>query len=55
MEIECAIVGGHLRPGPGETLGLDFFDPEALPGDLVPLHRIRIGDALARSATPFIR
>lgn len=40
---------------PGETLGLDFFDPGALPGDLVPLHRIRIGDALARAATPFIR
>ena len=52
---ECAILGGRLVPAPGETLGLGFFDPGALPGDLVPLHRIRIGDALARAATPFIR
>lgn len=52
---ECAIQCGSLRPAPGETLALDFFDPAALPRDLVPLHRVRIGDALARSPVPFIR
>ncbi len=52
---ECAILGGGLKPAPGETLALDFFDPAALPRDLVPLHRVRIGDALARSSIPFIR
>jgi ADP-ribose pyrophosphatase YjhB (NUDIX family) len=51
----CALRGGEPRPGPGETLALDWFPPDALPGDLVPLHRRRIDDALAERSAPFIR
>lgn len=51
----CALRGGEPRPAPGETLALDWFPPHALPGDVVPLHRRRIEDALAERPAPFIR
>jgi hypothetical protein len=38
-----------------ETLELKFWDPAALPPDLVPMHRIRIQDATADSPAAFIR
>jgi ADP-ribose pyrophosphatase YjhB (NUDIX family) len=39
-------VGGELRTQPGETIEVRFFDPQALPDDLVPLAERRIRDAL---------
>jgi ADP-ribose pyrophosphatase YjhB (NUDIX family) len=50
----CRIVAGDLQTS-DETLDLRFFDPADLPDDLVPMHRIRIQDALANSSTAFIR
>jgi ADP-ribose pyrophosphatase YjhB (NUDIX family) len=50
----CRIQGGSLRTC-AETLELGFFDPRALPEHLVPMHRVRIGDALANRAEAFIR
>ena len=50
----CRILGGTLRTC-AETLELGFFDPAALPEQLVPMHCIRIADALANRAEPFIR
>lgn len=50
----CRIVAGDLQTG-DETLDLRFFDPTDLPDDLVPMHRIRIQDALTNSPTAFIR
>ncbi len=51
----CAPRGGSLRPAPGEVLALEWFAPEALPRELVPLHRPRIQDALAGQEEPFVR
>lgn len=51
----CELRGGQARPAPGETLAVGWFVPEALPPDLVSLHRRRIEDALAGEAVPFIR
>ena len=51
----CDLQGGAPRPQPGEALDLDWFDPDGLPADLVPLHRGRIEDALADRLAPFIR
>ncbi len=50
----CRIVAGELQTG-DETLDLRFFDPPDLPDDLVPMHRIRIQDALANRPAAFIR
>jgi hypothetical protein len=50
----CQILGGTLRTC-AETLELGFFDPGGLPEHLVPMHRIRIADALANRAEAFIR
>ena len=50
----CRILGGTLQTC-DETLALKFFDPAHLPDDLVPMHRIRIQDALANRPTAFIR
>jgi ADP-ribose pyrophosphatase YjhB (NUDIX family) len=52
---QCALGGGAPRPEPGETLAVGWFAPEALPEDLVGLHRQRIVDALAGTEVPFIR
>jgi 8-oxo-dGTP pyrophosphatase MutT (NUDIX family) len=51
---ECAICGGQLATSE-ETLDLRFFSPRRLPATLLPNHRIRVRDALARGSRPFIR
>ena len=51
---ECAIVGGELTVS-SETLALDFFVPEHLPSTLLPMHHIRIRDAMLGRVEPFIR
>jgi ADP-ribose pyrophosphatase YjhB (NUDIX family) len=50
----CRILAGELQTG-DETLELRFFDPADPPDDLVPMHRIRIQDALTNSPAAFIR
>jgi ADP-ribose pyrophosphatase YjhB (NUDIX family) len=50
----CRISGGALQTCE-ETLDLQFFDPTGLPKDVLPMHRIRIDDAVADSPTAFIR
>lgn len=50
----CRIVEGTLRTC-DETLDLKFFDPADPPEDLVPMHRIRIRDAMANRPAAFIR
>jgi ADP-ribose pyrophosphatase YjhB (NUDIX family) len=51
---ECRIVGGTLACG-DESLDLRWFDPEALPDEMMPMHRIRIADALVPQGTVFVR
>jgi ADP-ribose pyrophosphatase YjhB (NUDIX family) len=51
---ECRVVGGALACGT-ESMELEWFDPDALPDDLLPMHRIRIADALAERIEPFVR
>lgn len=51
---ECTVTGGTLTCC-AETLELGWFDPEALPPDLMPISRIRIHDALARQVSAFVR
>jgi ADP-ribose pyrophosphatase YjhB (NUDIX family) len=51
---ECRIVGGTLACGE-ESAELGWFDPDRLPPDLVPAHRIRVFDALERQSTAFVR
>ena len=51
----CTLTGGEPRVAAGETLALDWFAAEALPADLVSLHRRRIEDALTGQSVPFIR
>jgi len=51
---ECRIVGGTLACG-DESLELRWFDPRRLPAELVPMHRVRVEDALARQAEAFVR
>ncbi len=50
----CRVLGGELRTCE-ETLELCFFDPAALPESVLPMHRIRIQDALAGRDAAFIR
>ena len=50
----CRILGGTLQTC-DETLDLRFFDPADLPDDLLPMHRIRIKDALTNNPAAFIR
>ena len=50
----CRIVAGTLQTCE-ETLDLRFFPPTELPDDLLPMHRIRIEDALARRSAAFVR
>jgi ADP-ribose pyrophosphatase YjhB (NUDIX family) len=52
--LECRILGGSLRTCE-ESLDLRFFDPAGLPDDLLPMHRIRIEDALANRPAAFLR
>jgi ADP-ribose pyrophosphatase YjhB (NUDIX family) len=51
---ECTVRGGALRTC-DETLALRYVSPRRLPPTLLPNHRIRIRDARARRARPFIR
>jgi ADP-ribose pyrophosphatase YjhB (NUDIX family) len=51
---ECAVVGGVLACG-AESLALEWYDPQALPADLMPVARLRIQDALARQPSAFVR
>ncbi len=52
--LACRILGGSLQICE-ETLDLRFFDPAGLPEDLLPMHRIRIADALTGRPAAFIR
>jgi 8-oxo-dGTP pyrophosphatase MutT (NUDIX family) len=51
---ECRIVGGVLECGE-ESLELVWFDPRRLPADVVPMHRVRVEDALLGRIEPFVR
>src|SRR5229473_2541660 len=51
---ECRVVSGALACS-HESLELGWFDPERLPADMVPMHRVRIADALARRREAFVR
>src|SRR5688572_7559130 len=51
---ECTLVGGTLACGV-ESLEVRWFDPERLPDDLMPMHRIRILDALAQHVDAVVR
>lgn len=50
----CRPAGGTLTLGE-ETSGLAWFAPPTWPPDLMPMHRLRIDDALAGAAAPFVR
>ena len=51
---ECTVVEGTLTLG-DETSALAWFAPDALPADLMPMHRPRIADATANAPVPFLR
>jgi 8-oxo-dGTP pyrophosphatase MutT (NUDIX family) len=51
---ECRIVGGTLVCGE-ESLELVWFDPRRLPAEFVPMHRVRVEDALVGRVEPFVR
>ena len=51
---ECRPTGGTLTLG-DETSGLAWFAPPTWPPDLMPIHLLRIEDALTRAAAPFVR
>jgi hypothetical protein len=51
---EARIVGGALACG-SESLELGWFDPQKLPEGLMPMHKIRIEDALAGRPEAFVR
>jgi 8-oxo-dGTP pyrophosphatase MutT (NUDIX family) len=50
----CRPTGGTLTLGE-ETAGLAWFTPPVWPPDLMPVHRVRIDDALTHAATPYVR
>jgi 8-oxo-dGTP pyrophosphatase MutT (NUDIX family) len=52
--LECVVHGGILACG-NESLALDWFDPEALPDDLMLISTVRIRDALAGQVGAFVR
>lgn len=51
---ECRMVGGAPATSP-ETLEVGFFSPGAPPESLLPMHRIRIEDALCQFPQAAIR
>ena len=51
---ECRTVGGSLACGE-ESLELRWFDPRQLPAETVPMHRVRVEDALAGRTEAFVR
>jgi ADP-ribose pyrophosphatase YjhB (NUDIX family) len=52
--LACRMLGGTLQTC-DETLDLKFWDPAHLPQDLLPMHHIRIQDAMTGSPAAFIR
>jgi ADP-ribose pyrophosphatase YjhB (NUDIX family) len=52
---ECRVVGGTLACDGNESLELGWFDPERLPAEMVPMHRVRVADALAKQIEAFVR
>ena len=54
MCFECAVRSGTLQTC-DETLALEYFPLRKLPSTLLAYHRVRIRDASARRAAPFIR
>jgi ADP-ribose pyrophosphatase YjhB (NUDIX family) len=54
VTLECRLEGGTLR-GSAEGEDVRFFPADALPEPLLPPHRIRIRDALARQTEAFLR
>jgi ADP-ribose pyrophosphatase YjhB (NUDIX family) len=51
---ECRVLSGTLTLCE-ESLDLQWFDPDALPHDTMPVARIRVRDALTRADAPLIR
>jgi ADP-ribose pyrophosphatase YjhB (NUDIX family) len=51
---ECRVVRGRLTTCE-ETLALAYYPVHRLPRAILPHHRIRIRDALARRPAPFVR
>jgi len=51
---ECTVHAGTLTCGV-ESLELDWFDPDRLPDDVMPISTIRIRDAMARQPGAFVR
>jgi ADP-ribose pyrophosphatase YjhB (NUDIX family) len=51
---ECVVRGGTLALNE-ESLEFGWFDPDRLPEDMMPMHRIRIFDAVAGQVAPFVR
>ena len=54
MCFECTVRSGTLQIC-DETLALEYFPLRRLPSTLLAYHRVRIRDASARKAAPFIR
>ncbi len=54
MCFECTVRSGTLQTC-DETLALEYFPLRRLPSTLLAYHRVRIRDASARKAAPFIR
>jgi 8-oxo-dGTP diphosphatase len=54
MCFECTVRSGALQTC-DETLALEYFRLRRLPSTLLAYHRVRIRDASARRAAPFIR
>ena len=52
---EADPIGQGEATTPEETLATGYFPSAALPGPLVPIHQIRIDDALARSVACAVR
>lgn len=46
ITFECRIVGGEINPDPDETLGVQWFNPDNLPENIVPHHVRRIQSLL---------
>ncbi len=51
---ECDRADGTLTLG-DETAALAWFDPAALPAELMPIHRVRIADAASGAPVPYVR
>jgi len=52
---ECRVLGGVARADGDESLEVAYFAPDDLPETLLPVHRIRMEDALAGREEAFFR